>query len=212
MQSAGLQGKKILVAGLGGKTGVSAARLLSRLGCSLILADNKSAEALAPILRELEGIAFTLQAGGMPAALAGAADLVLLSPGVPRSIPLVHEARALGKEVLGDVELASRLMGTPFAGSRVQTASRPPPRWWGAFLPRASVVWWQETSASRCLVLSMLSLRIKLSVWNFPVSSWRAVPPSARGRQCSSTSARIIWIAIRTWQSIWTRSSTFSAI
>lgn len=116
MDRAGLKGKRVLVAGLGGKTGVSAARLLSRLGCSLVLADNKSAEALAPTLRELEGIDFTLQAGGMPPELAAAADLILLSPGVPRSIPLVQAALALGREVIGDVELAWRLMPNPFAG------------------------------------------------------------------------------------------------
>ena len=116
MREFDLKGKKVLVVGLGLKTGVSAVRFLSARGALLSVMDGKTEEALLPALNQLEGISFTLHAGEMSAAPAREADFVLLSPGVPPDVAPVQAARDAGVEVIGDVELAWRLMPETFAG------------------------------------------------------------------------------------------------
>jgi len=116
METDGLKGKKVLVVGLGVKTGASAVRFLAGCGCSISVMDGKPAEALQPALRNLDGIAFELYAGEMSAAPALEADLLLLSPGVPRTVAPVVAAEEAGIEVIGDVELAWRTMPETFIG------------------------------------------------------------------------------------------------
>lgn len=91
-----LAGRHALVVGLG-KSGVAAAELLRSRGASVVTADDK-----APADRKV-----------VPEALHGI-DLVVVSPGVPLSLPIFAAARDL--EVIGEVELASRFIGEPIAG------------------------------------------------------------------------------------------------
>lgn len=111
-----LRDKNILVAGLGGKTGVSAVRLLCARGARVTAADSKPESALQDSLQQLAGLSFDLVSGGLDPALAEGRDTILLSPGVPRALPLVSRALELGCEVIGDVELAYRLLPNPMAG------------------------------------------------------------------------------------------------
>jgi UDP-N-acetylmuramoylalanine--D-glutamate ligase len=97
-----LSGRHALVVGLG-KSGDAAARLLRARGAKVSAADDKD----VPFEGELRRV--------VPAALRGI-DLVVVSPGVPLSLPLFTEARAKGLEVIGEVELASRFIEEPIVG------------------------------------------------------------------------------------------------
>ncbi len=102
-----LEGLRVLVLGLG-KSGLSAAKLLASKGARILAADQsrgRVVEEAAAAVRALGGEART---GGHARELAGQADLVVLSPGVPVSVPVVAEARRLGIPVWSEVELASR--------------------------------------------------------------------------------------------------------
>src|SRR3954470_7454733 len=123
-----LAGRKALVVGLG-KSGVAAVRLLADRGARVAVADDKKAGDLAPML---EGLPVSeLYAGGLSEAAFRDRDLVVASPGVPPSLPLLAhararglppslpppaQARARGVEVIGEVELASRFIEEPDAG------------------------------------------------------------------------------------------------
>src|SRR5216110_2196033 len=102
-----LSGRKAVVVGLG-KSGVAAARLLAAHGARLAVADDKSLADLEPVLE--------VHPGGLSEAAFRDRDLVVLSPGVPPSLPLLAQARARGAEVIGEVELASRFIEEPIAG------------------------------------------------------------------------------------------------
>jgi UDP-N-acetylmuramoylalanine--D-glutamate ligase len=91
-----LQGRHALVVGLG-KSGVAAAELLRARGASVVTADDK-----APADHKI-----------VPAALQGI-DLVVVSPGVPLSLPIFRKAASL--EVIGEVELAARFIDEPIIG------------------------------------------------------------------------------------------------
>jgi UDP-N-acetylmuramoylalanine--D-glutamate ligase len=103
-----LQGRLALVVGLG-KSGVSAARLLSAAGARVRACDEKPAAALEGVLAGLPQLEQGFFGGLTAAAFAGV-ELVVLSPGVPLSHPLLQDAFARGVEVIGEVELAARLL------------------------------------------------------------------------------------------------------
>ncbi len=109
-----INGKKVLIIGAA-VTGVPVVKVLSRLGADIVLNDFKKAGELEGVIKEIEQLPIRLIAGGHPAWLAEDCDFVVISPGVPPDIPLVQRARALGKEVISEIELAFRLTSTPIA-------------------------------------------------------------------------------------------------
>ncbi len=105
-----LDGQRVLVVGLG-RSGLAAVRLAVAQGASVVVTDGKPASELgaaAPAARQLGA---ELRLGGNAPELADAADLVVVSPGVPPGIELLRRARALGRPVWGETELAARYCG-----------------------------------------------------------------------------------------------------
>ncbi|MBF0557594.1 MAG: UDP-N-acetylmuramoyl-L-alanine--D-glutamate ligase [Nitrospirae bacterium] len=99
-----VKGKKVIVVGLA-RSGVGAANLLKRLGASVIVTDKKKPEELGPFIEDLApGIECSL--GGHAAELFDAADLVVVSPGVPLLVKPLREAAEKGVRIIGELELA----------------------------------------------------------------------------------------------------------
>jgi UDP-N-acetylmuramoylalanine--D-glutamate ligase len=99
-----VRGKKVVVVGAA-RSGVAAAELLVRRGAAVILTDARTSIEDADRLRQA-GVA--LELGGHVAATLEAADLIVLSPGVPPQLPAIEAARRRGVPVTGELELASR--------------------------------------------------------------------------------------------------------
>ena len=89
----------------GGRSGLSAAALLASRGANVTLSDSASTLDGADRLRDL-GVQVEL--GPHRPELLAAADLIVLSPGVPPTQPAVAAARRAGVPVMGEIELASR--------------------------------------------------------------------------------------------------------
>lgn len=100
------RGQRAVVLGLG-TSGLSMARWLVRRGAEVRVADTRAHPPQADRLAaELPGIA--LETGPVtPTTLAGA-NLVAISPGVPKDQPAIEEAVAGGADLAGDVELFAR--------------------------------------------------------------------------------------------------------
>ena len=104
--------KRVTVAGAA-RSGIAAAELLARRGARVTLSDVATEIADADRLRAL-GV--TLERGGHVAETFTAADLVVLSPGVPPELPVLQAARERGVPVIAEIELAWRwLRGRVFA-------------------------------------------------------------------------------------------------
>jgi UDP-N-acetylmuramoylalanine--D-glutamate ligase len=88
------------------RSGVAVAGALAARGVAVVLHD-ASAE-LQPAVAD--GVALVLGEQD-PAALVGAADVLVKSPGVPGSAPVVEAARAAGVPVWSEVEAGFRLLG-----------------------------------------------------------------------------------------------------
>ena len=99
-----LKGKKVLVVGLG-RSGRAAARVCLDNGARVTVTDNRTAEALGVRLEGLPG-EVTRELGGHREATFLAADLIVLSPGVPDIAPL-RAAREAGVPITGEMELGS---------------------------------------------------------------------------------------------------------
>ena len=110
-----LPGGPYLVAGLA-RSGVAAALALRARGEDVIGVDSGSADSpgLADAARRLSsaGVETHLDASGD--ALAARARTLIKSPGVPSRAPVVAAARDRGLTVLGELELAWRLLPNPF--------------------------------------------------------------------------------------------------
>src|SRR5215211_5301824 len=93
-----LAGKKVAVFGLA-KSELAAIRLLLREGARVTAVDQASEAALAERAARLrrDGVALCLASD--PSGVLGAADLLVVSPGVPLSLPPIEAARAAGVPV-----------------------------------------------------------------------------------------------------------------
>jgi UDP-N-acetylmuramoylalanine--D-glutamate ligase len=103
-----LAGKKVVVVGLA-LTGVAVAKFCARRGARVVVTDGKPAEKLADQMKLLAGVDVEWELGGHRVETFTSADLVVMSPGVPR-LPEMRAARAAGVEVIAEIELAYRLL------------------------------------------------------------------------------------------------------
>jgi UDP-N-acetylmuramoylalanine--D-glutamate ligase len=104
-----LHGLRVLVVGAA-RSGVAAARLAASRGARVRATDRRAATELgSTALEYLEAAGVELALGGHDDADFTGADLIVISPGVPLSLPEIQQARRQGVPVLGEIELGWRL-------------------------------------------------------------------------------------------------------
>jgi UDP-N-acetylmuramoylalanine--D-glutamate ligase len=107
-----LAGKTVVVVGLA-RSGVAAAEFLAARGARVVATDSKPEGELPVEALRLRERGMRLEAGGHRRESFRAADLVVVSPGVPWNAPELEAARAAGVPVIGELELGYRcLKGT----------------------------------------------------------------------------------------------------
>jgi UDP-N-acetylmuramoylalanine--D-glutamate ligase len=104
-----LSGKKVLVVGLA-RSGAAATRLAIREGARVTVTDRRPVGELSQAMAPLEGLPVLFSLGGHEERDFTSADLVVVSPGVPLTLPGLAAARRAGVPILGEVELAFRLL------------------------------------------------------------------------------------------------------
>lgn len=109
-----LSGGKILVVGLG-ESGRAVSRWLVGQGARVTVSEMHKQSALdKDVLDDLSKSGVTLELGGHKMRTFLETDLIVVSPGVPLDITPLVEARNRGIPILGEIELASRYIKTPF--------------------------------------------------------------------------------------------------
>ena len=99
-----VRGKRVTVVGAA-RSGVAAAQLLVRRGARVVLTD---AKATIPEADALRSAGVSLELGGHVVTTFTAADLIVVSPGVPAGLAELQTARAAGVPIMGELELAAR--------------------------------------------------------------------------------------------------------
>jgi UDP-N-acetylmuramoylalanine--D-glutamate ligase len=107
-----LNNKRVLVVGLG-KSGVASALFLKAHGARVTVSDTKSGDELRNEIPILLDHGITVETGGHGERTFRGQDLIVVSPGVPVDAPALVQARTLGGEVIGEIELASQFLPGP---------------------------------------------------------------------------------------------------
>ena len=105
-------GRKITVAGLA-RSGVGAANLLVRLGADVTVTDIKPEAEMGEQFLRLSPKARRVL-GAHPDELFSGADMIVVSPGMPLSLPPIKMAVSANVPVIGELELAYLYSDSPF--------------------------------------------------------------------------------------------------
>ena len=100
--------KKVLVVGMA-RSGVAAAQLLRASGAEVTVNDSKTEEELGQQLKPLEGLQVERRFGCGAMELLEGKDCLVISPGIPDTVPFVVRAKEMGIYVIGELELAAQL-------------------------------------------------------------------------------------------------------
>ena len=108
--------QKAYVIGLG-RSGIAAAQLLHRQGWQVTATDSGSSETLQQLKPQLEADRIAVELGYRLQPDPAEMSQVIVSPGVPWDLPALAQARTLGIETIGEMELAWRsLRSYPWVG------------------------------------------------------------------------------------------------
>lgn len=102
---ASLSNRRVLVVGAA-RSGLAAAAWLARQGARVTLVDARDDADTAAVA----GSGVTVELGPHRAETFAAAELIVMSPGVSPWLPVVQAARLRGAPVIGELELASRML------------------------------------------------------------------------------------------------------
>src|SRR6185369_17500008 len=108
-QEMDVNGKRVLVVGLG-KSGVASALFLKSRGARVTVSDSKSEAELHEHIPVLLDNGIAVETGGHGDRTFGQQDLIVISPGVPVNAPALEPARKQKIPIIGEVELASRFL------------------------------------------------------------------------------------------------------
>ncbi len=96
-----------------GSTGLSVVRFLATRGAHITLTDARPPEVLAEALEEARRLDAAVEAGGHRSETFEAADLIVLSPGVPPWIEPLSRARKRHIPIVSELELSARCIAEP---------------------------------------------------------------------------------------------------
>ena len=105
-----LKNKKVLVLGLG-VSGLSTVKALNHLGAKIAVCDSKTELQLKDFFNEIQDIKVEKYLNNDEVPL-NDIDLIVKSPGIPPTIPIIFEAQRRNIEIVTDIELAYRISPT----------------------------------------------------------------------------------------------------
>ncbi|HEU4685431.1 MAG TPA: UDP-N-acetylmuramoyl-L-alanine--D-glutamate ligase [Nitrospira sp.] len=107
-----LTGARVTVVGLA-RSGVAACRLLQEAGARVTVADRKEPRDLETMLQQVDRSQVQVALGSEYESSLDAADLVVISPGVPYRMDKLERVRRRGAKVIGELELATWFLSAP---------------------------------------------------------------------------------------------------
>ncbi|WP_175304454.1 UDP-N-acetylmuramoyl-L-alanine--D-glutamate ligase [Candidatus Nitrospira nitrificans] len=112
MDTTQLAGTRVTVVGLA-RSGVAAARLLEEVGAVVTVTDRKDRRELLGVLDSLNQATTRVVLGKDYEEALDAAELVVISPGVPYRLEALERVRRRGVKVISELDLASRFLSAP---------------------------------------------------------------------------------------------------
>jgi UDP-N-acetylmuramoylalanine--D-glutamate ligase len=107
-----LKHTKALVVGMG-RSGFETASFLTRRGARVTISEMAGEDEMGEAARKFRELGVQTEFGGHVIDTFTDADVIVISPGVPHTIPPVQAAQKKGIPLLGEIELASRFIKEP---------------------------------------------------------------------------------------------------
>src|SRR5260370_14615607 len=104
-----LKDRRVVVVGLG-RSGVASALFLKSQGVRVTVSDAKTEDQLREEIPVLLDHGIAVETGGHGERTFQNQDLIVVSPGVPADAEPIMQARALGQDVIWEIELASEFL------------------------------------------------------------------------------------------------------
>ncbi|MCY3758227.1 MAG: UDP-N-acetylmuramoyl-L-alanine--D-glutamate ligase [Acidobacteria bacterium] len=104
-----MAGKRVLVGGMA-RSGMAAARFLRTRGARVTVSDTRGQSRLESEIQALQALGIGCEVGGHRLDTLLEAEFIVVSPGVPLDQPVLREAVRRGREILSEIELASRFL------------------------------------------------------------------------------------------------------
>lgn len=167
-----LFGRKVAVLGFA-RQGKALARWLPKVGASVVVSDNRTAEQLAGECAEFPDVAFVL--GGHPESLLDDVDLLCISGGVPLDLPIVEAAIKRRIPLSNDAELFMERCPAPMIGITGSAGKTTTTTLTGQIIQRAGVTTWvggnigdvlldvlDEIKPNHCVVMELSSFQLEI--------------------------------------------------
>lgn len=110
-----IKGKRVTVIGLG-REGTALTRFLVARGAQVTVSDAKTEAELGPYLEQIRGLPVALSLGANRVEDAVQADLLCVSPGVPKDLPALQSARSQSIPITSETALFFALCPAPIVG------------------------------------------------------------------------------------------------
>jgi UDP-N-acetylmuramoylalanine--D-glutamate ligase len=108
-------GKKVGIFGMA-RSGLACAKLLKKLGAQVFVTDMKPSDLLISEVAQLMDLNIDFETGGHTSKSITDKDYVIISPGVPLSIPILKEAQNRGIPIFSEIEVAFWLTDAKIVG------------------------------------------------------------------------------------------------
>jgi UDP-N-acetylmuramoylalanine--D-glutamate ligase len=112
----GWQGRKVTLIGLGRRTHVALAHFLVNQGAQVRVSEAKSAAELTLELNLIRDLPLDLRLGGHHVEDVADAEIVFVTPGAPRDLPVLLAARRRGIPISSEIELLFARCRAPIVG------------------------------------------------------------------------------------------------
>ena len=107
MNGFSVMGSHVVVVGAA-RSGMAAATLLAKRGARVTVSDSRVDAVKPSHLCEFRDAGVSVELGEHRAETFGAADLIVLSPGVSPKLPVIVRSQEYGVPVISEIELAAR--------------------------------------------------------------------------------------------------------
>lgn len=114
--AAEFQGRRVTLIGLSRRTNIALARFLIRHGARVLISERRPAEEMATELELVRDLPLDLRLGGHEADHVANAEIVFVTPGAPRDLPILRAARERGVPISNEVELLFALCPAQIIG------------------------------------------------------------------------------------------------
>jgi UDP-N-acetylmuramoylalanine--D-glutamate ligase len=191
------QGARATIIGLA-REGTALARFLAQRGAEVTVSDLRKEEELQENVAQLKGLPIHFVLGGHPGEVLDRTDILFLSPGVPRDVPIVAAAQEKGIPISSETNLFTELcpaaiIGITGSSGKTTTVSLVGQMlrasgfctWVGGNIGQPLIEHLEEIEPTDKVVMELSSFQLEIMAWSPPIAAILNITPNHLDRHPS---------------------------